>query len=277
MEKVVENPILAYENIPFLKSEACRPLRLQAEFLYANEVMKSNHIDYTVVVFGSARIKPPEVARAKVEEIKLLMQKDENSAKLKHELKKAESLLKYSQYYGMCREFSQLVSESTNRGETNAYIMTGGGPGIMESGNRGAHDAGCPSVALNIKLPFEQNPNPYVTEKLSFQFHYFSIRKIHFLTRARALCAFPGGFGTLDELFETLTLVQTEKVGKIPIVLFGSEFWKKLINWETFVEAGLIDEEDLDLFHYSDDPVEGWEYIQNYWQEKGLTPELQVV
>lgn len=277
MEKYVENPILAYENLAFLNSETARPLRLQAEFLYADEVMKANHIDYTVVAFGSARIKPPEVAEANVEEINFLLEKDPENKKLLKELKQAKSLLKYSQYYGMCQKFSELVSESTNRGETNAYIITGGGPGIMEAGNRGAHDAGCPSVALNIKLPFEQHPNPYVTEKLSFQFHYFSIRKIHFLTRARALCAFPGGFGTMDELFETLTLVQTGKVAKMPIVLFGKDFWEKLINWDQFVEAGLIDEDDLKLFHFCDDPAEGWDYIRNYWKEKGLTPGIQVV
>lgn len=277
MTEHIHEPLLAYENLPFLNSDICRPIRLQAEFLYAHETMKQNHIDYTVVVFGSARIKPPEVAEKNLEEVQKKLELSPNSKKLQKNVKQAESILKYSKYYQLAQSFSTLVSESTNRGENNAYIVTGGGPGIMEAGNRGAHDAGCPSVALNIKLPFEQHPNPYVTEKLSFQFHYFSIRKIHFLTRARALCAFPGGFGTMDELFETLTLIQTGKVEKMPIVLFGTEFWKKLINWEYFVEAGLIEEDDLDLFHYCDDAEEGWKYIQNYWQEKGMAPHLKIV
>ncbi len=277
MSKEPHNPELAYQNIEFLNSDICRPIRLQAEFLYAHETMKQNHIDYTVVVFGSARIKPPEVAEQNVQDAAQKLEASPNSKKLQKELKQAKSILQYSKYYSLAQEFSRLVSESTNRGENNAYIITGGGPGIMEAGNRGAHDAGCPSVALNIKLPFEQYPNPYVTEKLSFQFHYFSIRKIHFLTRARALCAFPGGFGTMDELFETLTLIQTGKVEKMPIVLFGTEFWKNLINWDYFVEAGLIEEDDLDLFHYCDDAEEGWQYIQKYWKEKGLTPQLKIV
>lgn len=277
MSKEPHNPELAYQNLEFLNSDICRPIRLQAEFLYAHETMKQNHIDYTVVVFGSARIKPPEVAEQAVLEATQKLEASPNSKKLQRKLKQAKSILQYSKYYTLAQEFSRIVSESTNRGENNAYIITGGGPGIMEAGNRGAHDAGCPSVALNIKLPFEQYPNPYVTEKLSFQFHYFSIRKIHFLTRARALCAFPGGFGTMDELFETLTLIQTGKVEKMPIVLFGTDFWKNLINWDYFVEAGLIEEDDLDLFHYCDSAEEGWEYIQKYWKEKGLTPQLKIV
>lgn len=277
MSKEPHNPELAYQNLDFLNSDICRPIRLQAEFLYAHETMKQNHIDYTVVVFGSARIKPPEVAEQAVVEATQKLEASPNSKKLQKGLKQAKSILQYSKYYTLAQDFSRLVSESTNRGENNAYIITGGGPGIMEAGNRGAHDAGCPSVALNIKLPFEQYPNPYVTEKLSFQFHYFSIRKIHFLTRARALCAFPGGFGTMDELFETLTLIQTGKVEKMPIVLFGTDFWKNLINWDYFVEAGLIEEDDLDLFHYCDNAEEGWQYIQKYWKEKGLTPQLKIV
>ena len=277
MKEKVENPQLAFENIEFMNSDAARTLRLQAEYLQPNLVMKANHIDHTVVVFGSARTLPPELARKEFKEAEKALEVNPNGLEFKRKLKHARRMLEQSKYYQMAHDFSKLVSESVNRGEHNTYIVTGGGPGIMQAGNQGAHDTGCPSVALNIHLPFEQNPNPYVTEKLCFNFRYFSIRKMHFLTRARALCAFPGGFGTIDELFEALTLIQTEKVPKVPVVIFGKEFWEGLINWDKFVEAGLISEEDLELFHYSDDPEEAWSYIQNFWKEKGKCNELKFI
>ncbi len=277
MKNDIENPQLAFENIEFMNSEAARTIRLQAEYLHPNEVMKENHINHTVVVFGSARTKPPEEAEKlfKLAE-KALMEKPDNK-ELKRDFHLANCALKQSKYYKMAHDFSKIVSEAVNRGETNTYIVTGGGPGIMQAGNQGAHDAGCPSVALNIHLPFEQQPNPYVTEKLCFNFRYFSIRKMHFLTRARALCAFPGGFGTIDELFEALTLIQTEKIPRMPVVIFGKEFWEGLINWEKFVDAGLICEEDLELFHYSDDPEEAWKFIQDFWANNGINPELKFI
>ncbi len=267
--KQLENPQLAYENLEFLNSDSARPIRLMAEYMRPAKVMKEHHVKSTVVVFGSARIKPLEDIEAEVATLEEQLKADPKNKKLAQSIKRSEYLKKYCKYYDMARDFSRIVSESANRGEHDVHVVTGGGPGIMEAGNRGAHDAGCPSVALNIKLPFEQCPNPYVTEKLCFNFHYFSIRKMHFLSRARALCAFPGGFGTMDELFETLTLIQTEKVDKMPVVIFGKEFWDELVNWEKFVEAGLISPEDLELFHFSDDPEEAWEYITNYWKEKG--------
>ncbi|MGL4853783.1 MAG: LOG family protein, partial [Lentisphaeria bacterium] len=257
--------------------KAARAIRLHAEILHPTEVMKNNHIDYTVVVFGSARIRPQDEMDQIVSDIEKQLQDSPDNPDLIKKLRRANDLRKLSCFYDIAYRFSSLVSESTNRGETNIYIVTGGGPGIMEAGNKGPHDSGCPSVALNIQLPFEQYPNPYVTERLCFNFRYFSIRKMHFLSNARALCAFPGGYGTMDELFETLTLIQTEKVRRIPIVLFGVEFWNKLINWNQFVEDGLICEKDLELIHFTDSPDDAWEYIKNFWKEHGLQEDWKFV
>jgi uncharacterized protein (TIGR00730 family) len=172
-----------------------------------------------------------------------------------------------SKYYEEARRFSQLISKAQQSDKTLEFVVvTGGGPGIMEAANRGAWEAGSKSIGLNITLPHEQDPNPYITPDLSFQFHYFSLRKMHFMMRAKALVAFPGGFGTLDELFEVITLVQTRKARQVPIVLFGSDYWKRLINFDFLIEEGVISAADLDLFQYADDPAVAWEIIRSFYR-----------
>jgi hypothetical protein len=180
----------------------------------------------------------------------------------------AREMVHLSHYYDVAREFARIVSQcSQDGGKCEYVIMTGGGGGIMEAGNRGAADAQAKSVGLNISLPMEQQPNPYVTPELCFEFHYFSIRKMHFLLRAKALCGFPGGYGTLDELFETLTLISTKKICRIPVVLFGREFWEEIVNWRALVRRGVISPEDLELFTYCETAAEGWRLIQDFWRD----------
>jgi uncharacterized protein (TIGR00730 family) len=219
----------AFEDVEFLNRDELRPVRLLLELQKAEIVQNEHDIHSTIVVFGSART--------------------------------AEK----TRYYEEAREFARIVSSTCQlKGHREFVIVTGGGPGIMEGANRGAHDAGAVSVGLNITLPFEQVPNPYVTPDLCFQFRYFAIRKMHFLMRAKALVAFPGGYGTLDELFETLTLVQTGKVAPLPIVLFGGEYWRKAISWDYLVEQGVISAEDTRLFRFADSAREAWDLITRF-------------
>jgi uncharacterized protein (TIGR00730 family) len=180
---------------------------------------------------------------------------------------KAQAALRNAEYYEKARTFAQLVAKSSSclPADEKLFICTGGGPGIMEAANRGAQESGAPSVALNIALPHEQHPNPYVTPDLSFKFHYFALRKMHFMMRAKALVAFPGGFGTLDELFEVMTLVQTHKARPVPILLFGTEFWQRLVNMNVLVQEGTISPEDLSLFHYVDTPEAAWQVICDFY------------
>ena len=216
-------------------------------------------IHHTVVVYGSARFVSQEQAQA---QLKAAQASGEAEG-----LRRAEQALRNARYYEQARQFARLVSEqcSCMGDHERLYICTGGGPGIMEAATRGAHEAGVPSVALNIVLPHEQQANPYVTPELSFKFHYFALRKMHFMMRAKALVAFPGGFGTLDELFEVLTLVQTRKARPVPILLYGSEYWKRLFNPHALVEDGTISEEDLELFQYVDDPQQAWQQICDFY------------
>ena len=179
----------------------------------------------------------------------------------------AEQKLRDSRYYAMAREFASKISKfGQSTGASEYVVCTGGGPGIMEAANRGADDMGAISIGLNITLPHEQAPNPYITDELNFMFHYFSIRKMHFLLMAKALCAFPGGFGTLDELFETLTLIQTGKQEKIPVILFGEEFWESLINWQVLVDRNVISEDDLELFTYCENTDDALNIIVDFWK-----------
>jgi hypothetical protein len=181
----------------------------------------------------------------------------------------AKRVLRKSHYYEEAREFARLVSLDTQQRDQHEYvIVTGGGPGIMEAANRGAFETNSKSIGLNITLPFEQEPNPYITPALCLHFHYFAIRKMHFMLRAKALIAFPGGFGTLDELFEALTLVQTGKISPLPVILFGSKYWKELIDFEMLVREGTIDPQDLDLFIYSDKAKDAWEHIKKFYARK---------
>jgi uncharacterized protein (TIGR00730 family) len=250
---------LAYQDEEFILRDELRPVRLQLELLKPELILQENHIESTVVVFGSARIMEPETAQARLVSAEAEYRKNKNDDDLKQKVNIARRALANSKYYEEARKLGGLISSHT--GKDMLVVITGGGPGIMEAANRGAHEAGIPSIGMNIVLPFEQAPNPYITPELTFQFHYFAVRKMHLLMRAKALVAFPGGYGTLDELFETLTLVQTEKVNAIPILLFGRGFWERVINFNALVEEGTISAKDLDLFQFVDTAEDAWNII----------------
>ncbi len=262
-------PLKAYEDVDFLKGDDCRAVRLQLEFLKPEVLMASHGIQSTIVLFGSARTPPPEVAEERLRKAEQALEENPESAECRREAALARHLMEQSHYYEVARELARLVSGRCQiEGRCEYVIMTGGGGGIMEAGNRGAADVGAKSVGLNIMLPFEQHPNPYITEELCFLFHYFSIRKMHFLLRARALCCFPGGFGTMDELFETLTLIQTGKIRRIPVILFGREFWEDFLNWDALIERGLISPEDLSIFQYCETAEQAWSLIADFWRDR---------
>jgi uncharacterized protein (TIGR00730 family) len=250
---------LAYQDEEFILRDELRPVRLQLELLKPELILQENHIESTVVVFGSARIPDPQTAEARLVSAEAAYRKNKNDDALKQKVNIARRALANSQYYEEARKLGGLISSNT--GKDMLVVITGGGPGIMEAANRGAHEAGVPSIGMNIVLPFEQAPNPYITPELTFQFHYFAVRKMHLLMRAKALVAFPGGYGTLDELFETLTLVQTQKVNAIPILLFGREFWERVINFNALVEEGTISPKDLDLFQFVETAEDAWNII----------------
>jgi uncharacterized protein (TIGR00730 family) len=250
---------LAYQDQEFLLRDELRPIRLQLELLKPELILRENHIESTVVIFGSGRIPDPETAEAQLVSAKAEYRRNKNDAAIKSKVAIARRAVANSRYYAEARKLGGLISSNT--GKDMMVIITGGGAGIMEAANRGAHEAGIPSIGMNIVLPYEQAPNPYITPELSFQFHYFAIRKMHFLIRAKALVAFPGGFGTLDELFTTLTLVQTQKVSAIPILLFGRAFWERVINFKVLVEEGTISPKDLELFQYVETAEGAWEII----------------
>jgi uncharacterized protein (TIGR00730 family) len=251
---------MAFADPEFLFRRETRGIRFQLEMLKPDLGQADQGIENTVVVFGSARFVDPETAQ------QLFAQAEASGDEALIAL--AMRAVRNARYYDLARQFSRLVAQYSN-GKPEAerlYICTGGGPGIMEAANRGAHDEGALNVGLNIALPHEQSGNPYITPSLCFKFHYFALRKMHFMMRAKALVAFPGGFGTLDELFEVLTLVQTGKAKPVPIVLCGTEYWKRLINFEVLVEEGTISAQDLKLFHYTDDPQEAWDYIKAFYE-----------
>ncbi len=246
---------LAFTDEKFLLRDELRPVRMQLELLKPELVQQEQGIESTIVIFGSARIVPPEVAQ------RLLA--DAKSANNETAIRIAENHIRMSRFYDEARRFGALVTEKSRQLASPIYVVTGGGPGIMEAGNRGAHETGGKSIGLNIVLPHEQAPNPYITPELCFQFHYFGLRKMHFLMRSIGLVCFPGGFGTLDEMFEVLTLIQTGKCRRRPILLFGREFWTKLINFEYLVETGVISEVDLQLFRYVETAEEAWNFFES--------------
>ena len=250
---------MAFADPEFLFRRETRGIRFQLEMLKPDLGQADQGIENTVVVFGSARFVDPEAAQQQLA--------DAEASGDTALIARAKQAVRNAQHYDLARQFSRLVAQYSNgKPESERlYICTGGGPGIMEAANRGAHDEGALNVGLNIALPHEQSGNPYITPSLCFKFHYFALRKMHFMMRAKALVAFPGGFGTLDELFEVLTLVQTGKAKPVPIVLCGTAFWKKLINFEALVEEGTISAQDLKLFHYTDDPKEAWDYIKAFY------------
>jgi len=254
--------IPADRDTEFMQRDELRPLRLGLELLKPELIQKEQGIQSTIVVFGSARLQEPIAAEAALLTAERAAAEQPNDRALQHHLAVAKRQRELSKYYDVAREFARLVSSSCQiDGRCEYVIVTGGGPGIMEAANRGAADVQAKSIGLNITLPHEQRPNPYITPELCFQFRYFALRKMHFLIRAKALVAFPGGFGTLDELFETLTLIQTGKVTGVSVVLVGRAFWERLINWEFLVDEGLIGSQDLGLFHYAETAQEAWDLI----------------
>jgi uncharacterized protein (TIGR00730 family) len=250
---------MAFADPEFMQRRETRGIRLQLEMLKPDLDQNDQGIANTVVVFGSARFPDPESAQAELS--KALDSGDEKA------LAVAQRHMRNARYYDQARLFARIVAtDSMHRPpDQRLYIATGGGPGIMEAANRGAHEIGAPNVGLNITLPHEQTGNRYITPSLSFKFHYFAIRKMHFMMRAKALVAFPGGFGTLDELFEVITLVQTQKSKPVPIILFGTDYWKRLLNMDVLIEEGAISPEDLDLLHYTDDPQDAWDSIKRFY------------
>ncbi len=266
-------PIKAYKNSDFLNSPDARTVRIMCEYLEPQRRFKTQNIQRTVVFFGSARLRSKEESLAKIEEINraIATQPDRESEAL-HELKFAENQLLMSNYYEAAVEVAQRLTEwsLTLPPEDGFVICSGGGGGIMEAANRGAACASGKSIGLNISLPHEQAPNPYVSPELSFEFHYFFMRKLWFIDLAEALVIFPGGFGTLDELMEVLTLVQTGKVRKkIPIVIYGTEYWNEVINFSAMVKWGTISESDLDLFRFTNTPQETVEFLKQEIRRSG--------
>ncbi|UCF91153.1 MAG: TIGR00730 family Rossman fold protein [Desulfobacterales bacterium] len=253
---------LAFQDPDFLLRDELRPVRLQLELLKPELILQEQHIESTVVIFGSARIPDPETAAARLVSAEDEYRRNRTDAAAVRKVELARRALDNSRYYEEARKLAQLIS--LNSGKDKLVVVTGGGPGIMEAANRGAHDAGVQSIGMNIVLPFEQAPNPYITPDLSFQFHYFAIRKMHLLMRAKALVAFPGGFGTLDELFETLTLIQTQKVTPIPVLLFGRAFWARVVNFNALVEEGTISQEDLEILEFVETADKAWELIAQF-------------
>ena len=244
---------LAFTDTEFMLRDALRPVRMQLELLKPELVQKEQGIESTIVLYGSARIAAPDVARRELDTA--------HASGDPQALRFAETRLKMSRYYEEARRFAAIVTTKSRTLETPVYVVTGGGPGIMEAGNRGAFEVGGKSVGMNISLPHEQSPNPYITPELCFQFHYFGIRKMHLLMRSIALVCFPGGYGTLDELFETLALTQTGKSKRRPILLFSRDFWSRLINFELLVETGMIAPQDVELFHFVESAEEAWSVL----------------
>jgi uncharacterized protein (TIGR00730 family) len=253
---------LAFQDMDFLLREDLRPVRFQLELLKPQLMLDEANIASTFVMYGSARIPEPSKAVA------LRDLADDDLSKII-----AERLIEKSKYYDVARELARLASNFPldEAGKRHFVVTSGGGPSIMEAANRGARDVDADTIGLNIVLPHEQAPNPYVTPGLSLQFHYFALRKMHFLLHARAVAVFPGGFGTFDEAFELLTLIQTGKISPIPVIFYGRDFWNRVVNFQALCEEGVISPRDLNLFHFCETAEEGWEIVQDFWRDKPPT------
>jgi uncharacterized protein (TIGR00730 family) len=266
MKRRIEKPLKAYKNIAFLNSPDARIIRILSEFLEPQHRFRRHGIKDTIVFFGSARIKPRKDALREVQSLKLkIRRRKKPTSTLRERLREAESLLSMSKYYDDTVELARLLTEwsKTLRNSNRFVICSGGGPGIMEAANKGAILAKGKSIGMNISLPFEQFANRYITQGLSFEFHYFFLRKFWFAYLAKALVVFPGGFGTFDELMEILTLLQTDKIKKrMTVVIYGPEYWNKIINWEQLVSHGVVSKKDLKLFRYVDNPQDAFEYLK---------------
>ncbi len=250
---------LAFQDMEFLLREDLRPVRFQLELLKPSLLLDEANIASTFVIYGSARIPEPDKAETLLE----LAQDDQARAI-------AERMIAKSHYYDVARELAFHASQFPNdaSGKRHFVVCSGGGPSIMEAANRGANEAGAESIGLNIVLPHEQAPNPYVTPALSMQFHYFALRKMHFLLRARAVAVFPGGFGTFDESFELLTLIQTGKIAPMPVLFYGRDFWERVVNWDALVEEGVISARDLDLITFVETAEEGWDVVKRFYEDR---------
>lgn len=271
-EIIINSPsyIQADQDVDFLDQDETMGVRLEIDYLKPELLLHQQGVEHTIVVFGSTRLPDPAVSVETLKRLQKALAEEPGSDTLKKRIKIAEAICKKSRYYDEAREFGQLVGESgKGPGDCRVTLVTGGGPGIMEAGNRGAFEVGAKSIGLNITLPREQFPNSYVTPELCFKFHYFAVRKLHFLKRARALVAFPGGYGTLDELFETLTLIQTRTIEPLPVVLVGESFWRQAVNIDFLVNEGMIDERDRDLFWYAETAEEIWQGIHDWHESCG--------
>ena len=263
LESILASPTyqLAHEDQAALSSNAMRGVRMLLEITKPDVQLEQEGIESTIIVFGGARVVDQATAEQRIASARVALQADPDSPVLRNKLRRSEALLDLVPFYDAARNFAYLVAKED--AADAPVIVTGGGPGIMEAANRGAFDAGGRSIGLNISLPFEQHPNPYITPELCFQFNYFSLRKFHFVMRSVGAILFPGGFGTLDELFELLTLRQVGNKSFLPIVLYGRSFWERLVDFDYLAELGLIAEEDLQLVRFADTPQEAWQIIRD--------------
>lgn len=255
---------LAAVDLELLARPELRPVRLQLELLKPELAFKEQDIHSTIVVFGSTQVIEPAQAEARVAAAREALNSAPNDPQQQRALSRALRILAKARYYDAAREFARLVSSACQSDGCDYVVMTGGGPGIMEAANRGAYDVEAKSIGLNIILPSEQAPNPYITPELCFQFHYFALRKMHFLLRAKALVVFPGGFGTIDELFDALTLSQTRRMQEIPIILFSRDYWTRVIDFQFMADEGVIQDEHLRMIQYAETPAEAWQQIQSF-------------
>jgi len=260
----------ADQDVDFLERDEAHGLRLHLDYLKPELLLTEQGVRHTVVVFGSTRITEPATARHRVAQLQQELQRQPDDRDLQRKLNIARRILENSRYYDDARELGRLVAESGKGSLDNRLVvMTGGGPGIMEAANRGAFDAGAMTIGLNIDIPLEQYPNPYISPELCFRFRYFALRKMHFLQRARALVAFPGGFGTMDELFEALTLIQTRTIKPVPIILVGRQYWERAVNFDFLLDEGVIDREDRDIFWFAETAKEAWQGILDWYAQCG--------
>ncbi len=260
----------ADQDPDFLQRDELRPSRLQLEFLKPELAFQENGIESTIVVFGGTRVPEPLAARQRLDAARDALAQYPDNPELKRQVSVAERILAKSHYYDVAREFGRMVGRASQwTGNPHFVIMTGGGPGLMEAANRGAYDAGAKSGGLDIFLPNEQFPNPYITPELCFLFRYFALRKMHFVLRAKAFVAFPGGYGTLDELFEVLCLIQTRKIKPLPVVLVGEEYWRQVFDVDFLAVEGTIDPEDKELFVYAETAEEIWKRISDWYIQDG--------
>ena len=272
LQTILQSPSyrLAYEDIAFLEDPALRPMRVQLELLKPELAFERLNINSTIVVFGSTRVVEAEAAEEQLKRAQARLAESPDDLGRRRAVARAERIVAKARYYEEARKFAALVSSRTQQDGTREYvIVTGGGPGIMEAANRGAADVRAKSGGLNIHLPREQFPNPYITPELCFQFRYFAMRKLHFLLRAKALVVFPGGFGTLDELFDALTLRQTGRMQEIPVVMFGRGYWSKVLDLQFLADEGAIDDADLDLIQYAETAEDAWQRIVEFYAKTG--------